>query len=221
MQPGDVLPPEAQLARDIGISRLSLREGVKSLEAVGILKARQGEGLYVKAFSFDSIFENLPYSFAMDGKSLCDLLQVRTALEQGLVGIVVTRTTPTQLSQLEELVGRMLIKSAAGEPFESEDREFHRVLYAPLENLFLDRLVELFWEVFHRLNGNADVSLWDLEQTARDHQAILDALRAGKAKQVTAAMHAHFQQIHARLNLEPLPTSLVSDLGFSSAANPR
>lgn len=191
------------------------------MEAVGILEARQGEGLYVKAFTFDSIFENLPYSFATDGKSLRDLLQVRTALEEGLVGMVVARTTPAQLSRLEELVGQMLVKSAAGETFEGEDREFHRVLYAPLENLFLDRLVELFWEVFHRLNGNVDVSLWNLEQTARDHQAILDALRAGKAKQVTAAMHAHFQQIHARLNPEPPPTSLVADLGFSSAADPR
>lgn len=221
LQPGDLLPPEAQLARDIGISRLSLREGVKSLEAVGILEARQGEGLYVKAFSFDSIFENLPYSFATDGKSLRDLLQVRTALEEGLVGMVVTRTTPAQLARLEDLVEGMLTRAAAGETFESEDREFHRVLYAPLENPFLDRLVELFWEVFHRLNGNADVSLWNLEQTAHDHQAILDALRAGKAEQVVAAMHTHFQQIHARLNPEPPATPLVADLGFEPSANSR
>ena len=200
----------------MGISRLSLREGVKSLEAVGILEARQGEGLYVKAFTFDSIFENLPYSFATDGKSLRDLLQVRTALEEGLVGMVVARTTPVQLGRLEELVGQMLAKSAASELFESEDREFHRVLYAPLENPFLDRLVELFWEVFHRLNGNAAVSPWSLEQTALDHQAILSALRDGNAEQVTAAMHAHFQQVHARLNPEP-PAPLVADMGFGSA----
>lgn len=194
---------------------------MKSLEAVGILEARQGEGLYVKAFSFDSIFENLPYSFAVDGKSLRDLLQVRTALEEGLVGMVVTRTTPAQLARLEELVGEMLTKAAAGETFEGEDRDFHRVLYAPLENPFLDRLVELFWEVFHRLNGNADVSLWNLEQTARDHQALLDALRVGQAQQVTAAMHTHFQQIHARLNPEPAATPLVADLGFEPSAHSR
>ena len=200
----------------MGISRLSLREGVKSLEAVGILEARQGEGLYVKAFSFDSIVENLPYAFATDGRSLRDLLQVRTALEDGLVDMVVARTTPGQLAQLEALVAKMLAKASTGRTFEDENREFHRVLYAPLENVFLDRLVGLFWEVFHRLNANADMSQWNLEQTAHDHKAIVDALRAGTATQVTAAMHAHFQQIHARLNPEQ-PAPLVADLGFGAA----
>lgn len=194
---------------------------MKSLEAVGILEARQGEGLYVKAFSFDSIFENLPYSFAMSGKSLRDLLQVRTALEEGLVGMVVGRTTPAQLDQLEQLVRRMFEKSAAGQTFEAEDREFHRVLYAPLENPFLDQLVELFWEVFHRLNGGADVSLWHLEQTARDHQALLEALRDGKARAVTRAMHAHFQQIRDRLHTLPPDAPVVTDLGFDSSSKPR
>lgn len=215
------MPPEAQLARDIGISRLSLREGVKSLEAVGILEARQGEGLYVKAFSFDSIFENLPYSFAMSGKSLRDLLQVRTALEEGLVGMVVSRSTPGQLAQLEQLVQQMFEKSAAGQTFEAEDREFHHVLYAPLENPFLDQLVALFWEVFHRLNAGADVSLWNIEQTARDHQAILEALRAGKARQLTGAMHAHFQQIRDRLEAPENTASLVADMGFDASNKPR
>ena len=96
LQPGDPLPSEGQLAKDMGMSRLSLREGVKTLEAVGILEARQGEGIYVKAFTFDSIFENLPYSFASDGQSLRDLLQVRTALEEGLVGMVPARSAPSR-----------------------------------------------------------------------------------------------------------------------------
>lgn len=202
LQPGDGLPPESQLAKDIGVSRLSLREGVKSLEAVGILEARQGEGLYVKAFSFDAIFEQLPYSFAIDGQSLRHLLQVRMALEEGLVGMLANRSTPAQLQELDHLCAVMLEKARRGEPFEEEDREFHHVLYAPLENPFLDRLVAMFWEVFHRLNGNTGVILWHLEQTAHDHQAIVNALRTHDARDITAAMRAHFQQINLRLGSE-------------------
>lgn len=214
LQPGDGLPPEAQLAKDIGVSRLSLREGVKSLEAVGILEARQGEGLYVKAFTFDSIFENLPYSFASDGKSLLNLLQVRTALEEGLVGMLADKTTPEQLQELEHLSESMLSKAQANQNFENEDREFHRVLYAPLHNPFLDRLVDLFWEVFHRLNGSADVTFWNLEQTANDHRVIVQALRRGEPESITAAMRAHFQQIRTRLGEGGVPSPVVvADLG--------
>lgn len=212
LKPGDPLPPEAQLARDMGMSRLSLREGVKSLEAVGILEARQGEGIYVKAFTFDSIFENLPYSFATDGKSLSDLLQVRTALEEGLIGMVADKVTPTQLDHLERLARQMLQKAQDGETFEDEDREFHLALYEPLQNPFLNRLVELFWEVFRRLHGSANVTHWNLEQTAHDHLAILNALRARDAGRITHAMHVHFQQIRERLGPQAGTPPPVTDI---------
>jgi DNA-binding FadR family transcriptional regulator len=199
LQPGDPLPSEGQLAKDMGMSRLSLREGVKTLEAVGILEARQGEGIYVKAFTFDSIFENLPYSFASDGQSLRDLLQVRTALEEGLVGMVVRHSSPEQIAELEQLAQQMFQKAQSGQTFEDEDREFHLTLYRPLNNPFLNRLVELFWEVFRRLHGTVGVTHWNLEQTAQDHMAIVEALRARESRQLTQAMHSHFRQIKERL----------------------
>lgn len=199
LRPGDGLPPESQLAKNIGVSRLSMREGVKSLEAVGILEARQGEGLFVKDFTFDAIFDHLPYAFDTEGQSLRELLQVRTALEEGLVGMLAGRITPEQIQELQRLTDQMLLKAQRGETFDDEDREFHRVLYIPLQNQFLDRLVGLFWEVFRRLNGNADITLWNLEQTAHDHQAIVNALRGNDPRDITAAMRAHFQQINRRL----------------------
>lgn len=210
LQPGDPLPSEGQLAKDMGMSRLSLREGVKTLEAVGILEARQGEGIYVKAFTFDSIFENLPYSFASDGQSLRDLLQVRTALEEGLVGMVVSQTSPEQIAELDALARHMAEKARTGRTFEDEDRKFHLALYRPLNNPFLNRLVELFWEVFRRLHGNAGVAHWNLEQTAQDHVAIVEALRAGRAEQLTRAMHSHFRQIKERIG-PPAPKSPTLD----------
>ncbi|CAM3710429.1 Transcriptional regulator, GntR family [Deinococcus saxicola] len=199
LQPGDPLPSEGQLAKDMGMSRLSLREGVKTLEAVGILEARQGDGIYVKAFTFDSIFENLPYSFASDGQSLRDLLQVRTALEEGLVGMVVSQSSPEQIAELDGLAQQMVTKAQNGQTFEDEDREFHLTLYRPLNNPFLNRLVQLFWEVFRRLHGNAGVTHWNLEQTAQDHVAIVEAIRVGEGEQLTRAMHTHFRQIKERI----------------------
>lgn len=124
LQPGDPLPSEGQLAKDMGMSRLSLREGVKTLEAVGILEARQGEGIYVKAFTFDSIFENLPYSFASDGQSLRDLLQVRTALEEGLVGMVASQVCPEQIGNWTPWPGRWFKKPATVRPSRTRTARF-------------------------------------------------------------------------------------------------
>src|SRR5215471_3539788 len=54
LRPGDPLPSEGDLARQLGIGRNSVREAVKSLEVLGILEARAGSGLFVKSFSFDA-----------------------------------------------------------------------------------------------------------------------------------------------------------------------
>src|SRR5258708_3137318 len=51
LRPGDALPSEGDLARQLGIGRNSVREAVKSLEVLGILEARAGSGLFVKAFT--------------------------------------------------------------------------------------------------------------------------------------------------------------------------
>lgn len=51
---GDPLPPEAVLAKELGISRPSLREGMKALESLGIVESRHGEGVFVAPFSFDT-----------------------------------------------------------------------------------------------------------------------------------------------------------------------
>src|SRR6266567_958567 len=74
--PGDAIPTEHELAQQLDISRNSVREAVKSLEALGILESRAGSGLYVRSFSFDSILNNLPYGLLFDLKVLMDLVEV-------------------------------------------------------------------------------------------------------------------------------------------------
>ena len=199
--PGDPLPSEAALARELGSSRASLREGIKSLEAVGIVEVRHGEGIFVKPFSFEAIFNNLPYSFVADGRSLHELTQVRAALEEGLVRMVVSKADKDYLDGLRRLTDRMQIRADEGQAFEEEDRQFHAELYRPLGNLFVLRLVELFWEVFNRLNkaSPATIERTDLLRSAQEHQAILVALEQGDPQRASEAMRAHFADIRRRV----------------------
>jgi len=79
LKPGAPLPPETDLAQQLGIGRNSVREAVKALEALGILEARAGTGLFVRTFSFDSILDNLEYGLHFEIKRLADVLEVRGA----------------------------------------------------------------------------------------------------------------------------------------------
>ena len=200
--PGDPLPSEAALSQELGISRASLREGIKSLEALGIVEVRHGEGIFVKAFSFDSIFNNLPYSFAVDGRSLHDLMQVRGALEEGLMAMLVTRIDAASVQRLEALLEAMQVKAERGRTFEEEDHNFHRELYSSLNNPFVVRLVDLFWELFHRLHGRDLIAQPALLQSVREHRAIVEALKRGDAAATTTAMRDHFANVRQRVEQE-------------------
>jgi len=214
---GDPLPPESVLAERLGISRPSLREGVKALESLGIVEARHGEGVFVTAFSFDTIIENLPYSIVADGKSLVDLLQVRAALEIGVICEVVDKISAEDKQRLRELASRMLDAARRNETFELEDGEFHATLYRCLNNTFLSRLVDLFWQVFRRLNqsSNFDTEQWSLESTAKDHMRIVEMIERGDKAGLIEAHQKHFHGIFTRLN-----ESVAGHAPDSRAASP-
>ena len=59
VHPGDKLPPEKEIAAQLGVSRPAAREVLKSLEVLGIIQIKRGEGTFVRSFNFDPILHNL------------------------------------------------------------------------------------------------------------------------------------------------------------------
>jgi DNA-binding FadR family transcriptional regulator len=194
--PGDPLPPEGQLAQELGISRLSLREATKSLQTLGILQAKAGRGLFVSTFSFGPILEQLPYSAGVGGSSLAEVLQVREALETGLVVEVARRMGSDDLAELDAIVAEMAEAYARGESLADADRRFHVTLFAPLENALLTGLIELFWDLFHKLENELPAG----DQHSVDvHRDLLAALRSGETDRMTRAVSDHFDGIRQSL----------------------
>lgn len=196
---GAPLPPEAELARQLGVSRSSVREAVKALESLGILESRRGSGLFVQDFSFEPLLENLPYGLLFALPQLADLLAVRRVLETGMAGAALAVITPAQLTQLRLLTQQMLARAERGETFPDEDREFHATLFANLENQVLLKLLDTFWLTFHKAAQLTDLQDRDPLRTYRDHVAILESVEAGEAEQVRLALDQHYLSLEERL----------------------
>jgi DNA-binding FadR family transcriptional regulator len=129
-----------------------------------------------------------------------ELLQVRQALEEGLMGMVVERIQPSDVDALAALASEMDARIARGESHLEADRAFHRRLFAPLGNAFLLRLIDLFWAAFHQLRATHPWERPDPHSMWQRHQAIVDALRDRDHQRATAAMAAHFAAMHERLD---------------------
>ena len=205
---GDPLPSEAVLCQELGMSRASLREGLKALESLGIIRTRHGEGVFVAHFSFDPILHNLPYSIAAQGSSLRELLEVRCALEVGMIAQVVTCISPSDIDELRSLAQQMLQRSDQGESFAELDRAFHATLFRCLGNAFLLSLVDLFWEVFNRLADRLPAKDTQAQRaTAKDHMAVAQMVEAGDVQALELAHRHHFQEISRRLDAMYVPAT--------------
>jgi DNA-binding FadR family transcriptional regulator len=200
LRAGDALPPEGQLALELGVSRPSVREAVKGLEALGILEARTGVGLFVRRFSFDPILDNLAYSMGQDRDNLAELLYLRKQLEAGAIEDVAARVTRSQLRVLRSVVDRIGEKAARGQAAPDEDRFFHRTLFAGLDKPLLMKLLDVFWEVYRRLREQPALSeTADPIRSWENHRKIVEALETGDPAAARAAMLHHFVGVESRV----------------------
>lgn len=199
LRAGDALPPEHELARQLGVGRNSVREAVKALDSLGVLEARRGSGLFVRAFSFEPLLASLPYGLLVDLQELAELLEIRRVLETGMIESAIATVGEPGLQELRLTVERMAARAALGEAFLDEDRRFHQLLFAGLGNRTLLKLLEVFWLTFRQAAEHADIGNTDPMRTYRDHAAIVEAVAAGDATEARRALDRHYEGITDRL----------------------
>ncbi|CAN5594583.1 FadR/GntR family transcriptional regulator [soil metagenome] len=197
--PGDRLPSEGDLAELFGVSRGAIREATRSLQTLGVIKALHGNGLYVAAFSFKPILEQLPYGLAHGGTQFAEILQAREALEMGLMPAVAALATKEDLDRCAALADRMEELEAAGQSSMDVDRDFHLSLYTSLDNSLVNNLIEIFWELYRRLDGSLP-TVGNVGHHAPLHTAIVDALRHDDAALAMLRMREHFDDVRARVS---------------------
>ena len=199
LRAGDPLPPETDLARQLGVSRNSVREAVKALESLGILETRRGSGLFVRAFSFDPLLENLSYGLLFDLRELVELLEIRRTLETGLIGATMRVMPSTAVDELGAVVSAMAELANRGENFADEDRRFHQILFEPLGNLTLLKLLDVFWLTYREASRHTDMRNPDLIPTYEDHASIFEAVAARDVEEARAALDRHYAGLAGRL----------------------
>lgn len=198
-KPGDRLPTEPEFAAELGVGRSSVREGIQALQAMGIVDVRHGRGTYLSEGSLGGLGSALVFWTRLalnaedgdDESTLGQVAEVRVALESALVHRVVGRHTDESLAELDALADEMVARSERDEFAPGADREFHRVLYVPLQNWVLDSIIASFWEAMQRAVDN-DRLEGDARRIALVHRDIVSALRAQDHAALDVAMGEHF-----------------------------
>ena len=193
LPPGSKLPPEQQLAAELGLSRSPMREAVKALAVARVLDVRRGDGTYVTSLAPAVLLEGLGLAVElMQGNTLLELTEVRRLFEPVATALAATRVSA---SQLAEIRGHLDAMHAAAEDVESlnqHDAAFHHAVVAATGNEALTTLIDGI------SSGTLRARVWRgmvddnaAGRTLAEHEAIYAALADHDAPLAQAAALMH------------------------------
>lgn len=198
LEPGEMLPSEVQLAETLGVSRVSVREATRALEARGLLEISKGRRPRIAAPNGSLVGDFFRSAVRRDPRALLDLLEVRRALEVHIASLAARRASQRHIADLELSINAMRAAEQEFEAFHSADVRFHENLAVASGNDLLVFLIEALAEPLrasrqrsfagHQARGGG------IDDVIQQHQTILDAVEARNPKRAAQAMRDHLQQ---------------------------
>lgn len=195
LKPGDMLPPERELAAMFKVSRSSIRDAVRRLEAMGLVQPRQGAGTVVGDFSAASLASNLTSVLLQKRRLVGELLEVRQIMEPPLAARAATHSTPEALAKLEAILRRQEEKVRRGELTIEEDSEFHYAIVQAADNSVILKIMDVLMDLLRETRERSLQVEGRLEKSYAGHVRILAALKRRDAAATEKAMRHHLQDI--------------------------
>ncbi|MDI5937595.1 FadR/GntR family transcriptional regulator [Micromonospora sp. DH15] len=143
LPPGARLPPEPQLAAQMGLSRSGVREAVKVLESARVLDVRRGDGTYVTSLAPRLLLEGLGVAVELlRDDTLLEVMEVRRMLEPVATGLAALRMTDADLDELSRILEEMRAAADDAEKLIRFDTAFHHTVVAATGNETLTSLLD-------------------------------------------------------------------------------
>lgn len=191
LRPGDQLPPERDLAEALGVSRPSVREAIRGLQTMGVVKSRQGGGHLVTALDADAILGPIRFFLSLEPANIRALYDVRALIEAEVARLAAGSLSERDLWVMGEILRRQEARLDDPAYFRKSDFAFHQVVWESCGNPFLKRIGESLHALGLEVRTRASETPGVLQRSFRDHERLLDALRErdGGAAAVAAADH--------------------------------
>jgi GntR family transcriptional repressor for pyruvate dehydrogenase complex len=195
LKAGQQLPPERELATTLQVSRPSLREALRALSLLGVLRIRQGGGVYVSSLDPESLLAPLHFFISLDTRNLEDLFEARMVVESEITRIAALKISPENLAVLKDCVDFEAHELTDEDKFIESDVKFHQVLFESVDNAFLQRFatsLHILGKASREITGHIPGVI---EKSLHDHERIVSAIEAGDANAAADAMKQHLSNV--------------------------
>lgn len=204
---GAQLPPERELAEQLGVSRASLREALSALQILGLVETKPGQGTFICAEKIPSLLQFDASWLYEDEESPFTILQARKTVEPHIAALAATQRSEAALKRLEEILDSVEADPSDRNIFTEGDRKFHKAIAEATGNPVL---LSMMWIVYELMGQKLWLALMmdstlatpgRLQEALAEHRRIYEAIKAQDKEAAAARMREHLESVE-RLMIE-------------------
>lgn len=200
LKPGDLIPSESELAKQLSISRGSIREAMKILSAFGIVDIRRGDGSYIATAANQKLFDPLLFNLLVTASDIEELAELRVLVEVGIVRLIIEHASDSDLDEMDQAYADLArsIEVDGNDPQEvfKYDLAFHNTMGRIAGNRLVENVyrfvIQLFAPTMRAGHGLAS------------HRKMVESFRNRETATAVAAVEEH-DEIWRTLNLQEKP----------------
>jgi DNA-binding FadR family transcriptional regulator len=195
IKPGERLPPELELASQLGVSRAGVREALRMLEQAGVVAIRRGKrgGAFVRENSHASIIEGLALMYQLDQLTREELAEARHFVEGTTARLAAQRATHEDLERMKQALEPLNEDPLSPQAFIRSNAMFHAAIAHAAHNRVLLIMLQSVQGLIDRGLATARLEPYVISRAMADHRRIYDAIAARKPNRAEAAILEHIE----------------------------
>ena len=186
LKPGDYLPSETELTKTLGVSKSSVREAVKMLQAMGVVEVRRGQGTRVREQPGVDYISPMVFHLLMEGGYPSDLVDLRLMFEPAFSAMAMRRATEEDRARIRTALEGLESSVQAGTQVAEEDIAFHLAILQATKNPLVIRIGETLFQLF---KPSIAISMRHIpERAILDHRRVFEAFLSGDEARLREAV---------------------------------
>ncbi len=196
---GDRFPPERALAEKLKVGRSTIREAIAALELLGLVEVRPGAGTFISGGASDLLPKSLGWGVALGRSSTEDLLAYRSVLEISAAEMAAENPDVSGITKMQTAIDEMAAALPELEAAVPPDFHFHVCLAEICGNELVKDQLRLCRSLLGIWLERSLTNIEEARKAIREHQEVLDKIKAGDPKGAEEAMRAHMNTANKRL----------------------
>ncbi|MGO3884927.1 MAG: FadR/GntR family transcriptional regulator [Mycetocola sp.] len=199
LAPGSRLPPERQLAEELGVGRSAVREALAALEILGIVTVRPGSGTYLRDSTSELLPTTLSWGLMLSANRTAELAQVRGGLEIQAARLAAENASDEEITLLGSYITAMEESTADVAAFIEADARFHLQLASSSGNVVLRDLLQSIRSLLRVWVDRGLRTTEQAEDALAEHRLVYDAIAAHDGDLAEQTMRDHMRTASRRL----------------------